>query len=403
LKRSSSAKTVEFPLLKPAWRKLKRSLEALVYGAFDSLVSVTGPKRPQPGHVVIVHMELLGDMALWLPYGQALVRHLHGRGQRVTLIVEAGFEPLATRAFSGIHIFSVDKRAFLHEPRQRLRSLRRLRALGAAQTLNPSYPRDAIVMDAVVRALGAPAVGFDAVFRDRPWFDRVFSNLLYQQLVSPIKNVHQQVRHRAFLQATGVDPQTIRPADIPVSSAAPLQGPYWLLAPAASRAFRQWPAERFAAVARHIASARPGWRCVLVGANRERTLAERIAQAIGDPAMNLAGQTDLARLLDLIAHARVVLGNDSAAGHLAAALGTPSVVVVGGGHWGRCYPYDPDEAPVRRLPHAVGVSMPCFGCDWMCRYTTREDAPFQCIDTVPIEAVIDALDRALSDQSEPAL
>ncbi len=385
-----------------AWRRFKRALEAIAYGTFDRLVLLGARKIGHSGHVAVVHVQLLGDMILWLPYGQALVRHLQGLGYRVSLIVEASLAPLANRVFSGVELLAIDKGAFLHQPRQRTRCLRRLRRLGVAQTLNPSYPRDAIFMDAVVHALGAPAVGFDAVFMDRPWFDRVLSKRLYQRLLPPIANVHQQVRQRAFVQALGVAAMTIRPAEIPVACSAPVSGPYWLLAPGASRAFRRWPPERCVEVARHVAGLMPEWRCVLVGTTRERPITERIAKLLGDRAIDLAGQTDLPRLLDLVAHARLVLGNDSAAGHLAAALGTPVVVIVGGGHWGLCLPYDSIEAPVRRLPVAVGVSMSCFGCDWRCRYATREDTPFPCIDAVSVEAVIAAVDTSLSTRGAGA-
>lgn len=383
-----------------AWRKLKRITEALGYGVFDTLVLTTAGKRPSHEHVSIVHLELLGDMAIWLPYGQALVQHLQDQGKQISLIIDASLLPLASQAFRGVKLVGIPKFAFLRNPSVRACYLRRLRRLGCSFSYHPRSPRDAILMDATVKALGAPAMGCQAVFADRPGFDRLLSDRLYEKLVPAIEGVHQNVCHRSFLQYAGVDLRNISPAHLPVSTVSPIEGAYWVLAPGASRASRQWPPERFIDVANQLRKVRPVWRCVLIGTIGERALAESIAQNLSGQVMNLAGHTETTDLVDIIAHAQLVLGNDSAAGHLAAALGTPSVVVVGGGHWGRCYPYDPSEAPVRCLPHAVTVPMPCFGCDWICRYTARTDRPFPCIDAVSAEVVNQTIDQTLSAEAK---
>jgi hypothetical protein len=72
------------------------------------------------------------------------------------------------------------------------------------------------------------------------------------------------------------------------------------------------------------------------------------------------------------------------------------VIVAGGGHWGRCYPYNPAEAPVRALPHTVGYPMPCYGCDWICEHTTRTDRPYPCISGVTVDAVWFQVQAALA-------
>lgn len=383
-----------------AWRKIKRTIEALGYGVFDTLVLATVGKRPRHELVTIVHFELLGDMVIWLPYGQALVQHLRKQGKQISLIIDASFLPLASLAFQEVILIGVPKRAFLRSPLQRAFYLLQLRRLGSNITLQPSYPRDAILMDAVVNALGAPAIGFDTVYDDRPGFDRLLSNCLYEKLLPAIDGVHQNLRHRAFLQAVGVNPGNMRPIQLPASTCPPIDRPYWVLAPGASRAFRRWPKERFIDVANQLRKVRPDWCCVLIGTSGECALTENISQKLSGQVLNFAGHTETTDLVDIIAHAQLVLGNDSAAGHIAAALGIPSVVVVGGGHWGRCYPYDPSEAPVRCLPHAVTVRMPCFGCDWICRYTARTDGPFPCIDAISAEIVNQTINQSLSAKAK---
>lgn len=379
------------------WRRFKRGIEALFYGSFDQLVlSRLPPVARHEKRVAIVHLELLGDFILWLPYGQLLVRHLLASGNQVVLIIDSGLKSLARAAFGRIQILGIPKNRFLHSPRQRAIMLGRLRRLGVGLTLHPRAPRDAILMDAIVHALGARAIGFDAVFDDRPEFDRRRADRWYQTLLPALHGVHQARRHRAFLQALGVDTQTLRPVQLALERLSELPDPYWVIAPGASREFKQWPAERFAVVARHIAAARPSWRCIIVGSSEDRRVGSEIAAALRGQAIDLTGQTDLLALVAIIHRAHLVLGNDSAAGHIAAALGTSSVVVVGGGHWGRFFPYDPADAVVRAIPRVVSVPMPCFGCNWVCRYTSRQTAPFPCIKAITADLVIAVVEDVLS-------
>ena len=99
------------------------------------------------------------------------------------------------------------------------------------------------------------------------------------------------------------------------------------LAPGSARALKRWLPERFAEVAASLAAA--GFRTALVGSAAERPLCEAIAEAAGGEAEVLAGRLSLPEWVAALARARAVVANDSAAGHVAAAVGTPVVSVFG--------------------------------------------------------------------------
>ncbi|MDI6942257.1 MULTISPECIES: glycosyltransferase family 9 protein [Microbacterium] len=91
---------------------------------------------------------------------------------------------------------------------------------------------------------------------------------------------------------------------------------------------RQWPVDRFAAVARALRS--DGLRIVLTGGAADRERAEAVASAAGlDEDAVLADRTRLDELAALVADASVVVSADTGAAHLASAYRTPSVVVFG--------------------------------------------------------------------------
>ncbi|GAB1691629.1 glycosyltransferase family 9 protein [Krasilnikovia sp. M28-CT-15] len=98
--------------------------------------------------------------------------------------------------------------------------------------------------------------------------------------------------------------------------------------PGAKAPGRRWPPDRFAAVARVLATS--GHHVVVTGSADETDLSVRVARGAGLPAAAvLAGRTGLATLAALVAHARLVISGDTGIAHLATAYRVPSVVLFG--------------------------------------------------------------------------
>lgn len=373
----------------------KRSIEWLLYGLFDFFALRWVRSQSGGEGVAVLHLELLGDAVIWLPYGQAMVRHFQGQGNPVVMIGDAQLEAFLRPALPGCKWFGIARDRFVRSPTYRWRTLRQLRKLGVGRTLNTAYPRDALIHDAAVRALSGSAWGFDAVYADRPCLDRWLSRRLYARLIPAIFGVHQDKRHQAFLRAVGAAHALRGPAQLPVLK-RPLDEAYWILVPGGSRSFRRWSIEQFSEIAKRVVGRASNSQCVVLGTSGERALGGVLERQLDGAVRDLTGKTDLIEFVRWIAHAEFVVGNDSAAGHIAAAYGVPSVIIAGGGHWGRCYPYDPSEAPVRALPNTVGHSMPCYGCDWVCEHAVRDGAPYPCISGVTADSVWEAV-RAVID------
>ncbi len=167
---------------------------------------------------------------------------------------------------------------------------------------------------------------------------------------------------------------------------------YACIHPGARLASRRWPPERFALVGDRLA--RAGFAVVLTGSAEEAPLIAEVRAAMRAPAIELAGRTPLGLLAALVGEARLVVCNDTGISHVAAAQGTPSVVVSCGGDPVRWQPLD-----VRRhrvLWHAV----PCRPC-------THEHCPIghECALGVDAEAVSEqalALVATLEDEHVPA-
>ncbi|MFI9402583.1 glycosyltransferase family 9 protein [Nocardia sp. NPDC052316] len=91
---------------------------------------------------------------------------------------------------------------------------------------------------------------------------------------------------------------------------------------------RRWPADRFAAVVRHLLVL--GREVVLTGDEYEREVALNIAARAGLPISRvLAGDQNLIELAATIAEAGLVISGDTGVAHLATAFGTRTVLLFG--------------------------------------------------------------------------
>jgi ADP-heptose:LPS heptosyltransferase len=105
------------------------------------------------------------------------------------------------------------------------------------------------------------------------------------------------------------------------------------------------------------------------------------------PLKNYCGNLSLPGLASTLAASKLVVANDTGAVHIAAAVGTPTVCVLGGGHPGRFLPYDVRMNGIGRGPIVVTEPMECFGCDWYCKYRLEKNQPALCISGVTVANV----------------
>ncbi|MCC6492074.1 MAG: glycosyltransferase family 9 protein [Pirellulales bacterium] len=114
--------------------------------------------------------------------------------------------------------------------------------------------------------------------------------------------------------------------------------PYVCLHAGAKWASRRWPVEKFAAVGQGLAA--QGYHLVLTGSAAETLLVERLSELLSAPHTNICGRTDLGALAAVVRGARLLVTNDTGLSHVAAATGTPSVIIALGSDLDRWRPLD---------------------------------------------------------------
>lgn len=127
-----------------------------------------------------------------------------------------------------------------------------------------------------------------------------------------------------------------------------------LLHPGASAPSRRYPLDRYAQVVATL-TRDCGRRVLVAGGADEVDAAAELVRQTGGAAVSVAGRLDLAAYAALTGRAGLFIGNNSGPAHIAAAMGTPSVIL-----YALTNPqHTPWGVPARVLSHDV----PCRNCE----------------------------------------
>ncbi len=156
------------------------------------------------------------------------------------------------------------------------------------------------------------------------------------------------------------------------------------IAPLDRGGVRSWPLERFVAAASALSQAR-GVRIVLMGASADSMISAEFRKAVGDKLVDLLGKTRVRQLGTLLRRVNLLIANDSAPIHIAAAVSTPVLALFG------------PTSPVRSRPYTDGhvvlrVPIACSPCE---KRTCANPKRFECLTAITVAEVVEAAMRLL--------
>jgi glycosyltransferase involved in cell wall biosynthesis/ADP-heptose:LPS heptosyltransferase/2-polyprenyl-3-methyl-5-hydroxy-6-metoxy-1,4-benzoquinol methylase len=123
------------------------------------------------------------------------------------------------------------------------------------------------------------------------------------------------------------------------------------------------------------------------GAENERDFVQKQLDETGARTINICGKTTIRQVAALLKKCALGVGSETGSAHLACAVGTRNVVLLGGGHFGRFMPYSP-------LTSVVALPLECYGCNWQCRYQTPH-----CVRSVSSTILSEAIIRTYQTEA----
>lgn len=376
--------------IKPYVRPVLRLARIAAIKVTDRLVASLPAATPERGRVLVVRLDAIGDYILWLDAARAL-RTLYPKKEfEVTLLANVSWSSLAVREDCFDKVLSFDRHAFFENPFYRFRKLMEVRTAGFWVAIQPTYSREYYYGDSVIRFSGAiERIGSCGDPARMTVKDREKRESWYTRLIpaddAPMMELE---RNAEFVRGLGMTEfQATLPVFSPASHApGGLPDEYYVLFPGASAENKQWPVSCFAEIAGRVHST-SGLTAVLCGGNDDLRSCAELSRRAGVPVINMAGKTSIDELAAVIANARFLVTNDTVAVHVAAAVSTPSVCIMGGAHYGRFVPYNLDAKDGKPQPVAVTHDTGCFGCDWKCTHKLGEGRPVPCIAGVSVDEV----------------
>lgn len=356
---------------------------------FDSCVMIFVRQSTHTGGVAIVRLDAIGDFVLWLDVAKEF-RNLYPNA-KLTLIANQAWSDLARLLPYWDDVIMIDRKKFTRDPVYRFKKLKQMRLLGIETAIQTSYSREFRLGDSLIRAVGAiRRIGSIGDLSNIISWQKKISDKWYSQLITAKEEPLMELQRNAeFMRGLGLRNSTAGIPSLPSVADLPenlmIEQSYFVIFPGASSSGRLWPAKRFGELLLKLTGSNRGI-AVLCGSRQERALCARIIDSSGTKALNMAGETTLPELVEVIRRAKFLVGNETSAVHIAAAVGTPSVCILGGGHYGRFLPYvvDSDE---QIAPVPVVHRMDCFGCNWQCTRTHARDMAFPCILRIPVHEV----------------
>jgi ADP-heptose:LPS heptosyltransferase len=377
-------------------------------GAIDSLyLKATAGAKPAPRSILFVKSDSYGDLVLFAPALAWLRAYwpdtrvgllLKKQHQDVVPLLPAGMAYLFTQADPHVEAAADSSHA---DDIARI-----VREFAPEILVAPSYEKTwvhalAAAAAPEARRIAVGPVRFDAAIEHYLQQQGLGQPAgLYPEWVEVVAASHELEKARALLSQicdTDIPPlvPTLEPPASALAEADRLLAEWKLTrkgfvlcnpAGTANVPIKAWPPHCFAEVLAwlHADHKLP----VLLCAHRhEKPIVDEVVRLVGKSArlsvwLGASGQLPL--MAALAARAKIYFGADTSTMHVAEAVGTPAVVVFGGGTWPRFRPVLPDSL-------ALVHPLPCFGCGWHCHL---DDA--LCIKLIQPSDVIAAWGRRLA-------
>ncbi len=324
---------------------------------------------PDRKNILVIQLGDIGDVVLATTTFRAVKESYPSA--RVSALVRKGYGSLLEADPHLFEVIEVAKKKGKQAEigKENIRLLRRLR--------NASYD---LVIDlrtgdrgAILAFFtGAPArvafYGSEKSF----WRNRIFTHLVYDPKPAPLPVHPGADQSLRLLRAIGIDTDDTAPRLwIPETATDRVRGlleaenagenSRWVTINPFSRwKYKEWGYDKWVEVIDWLREEH-SFRSVLVGSGEEAEAAAGIVGKCSGGAVSLAGKTTLGELAALLGLGSLHLGVDSAAPHIAFAVGTPSVTIFGPSDW-RSWTV-PDDT--HRIVTPDNPCVPCHrkGCD----------------------------------------
>lgn len=360
------------------------------------LFNSSSPADSSKKKLLIVRFDAIGDFILFLDTFKEYKKLYSDHEWEITLLGNDLWQDLAVNLPYADNYLFINRKRFNRNLIYRYKTLRRIRRAGFEMVIQPTYSREYSFGDAIIRASAATErIGNTGHERNITPSQMKISDGWYTRLIeAPAGKLSELEYNAEFIRQLGLSEFRASPPSYPLERIRSKPPPgcnfdkaYFIISPGAGWAGRMWAPEKFALAARFVHE-KTEWIPMLCAGPGEENIAESVISYETDlPWENLAGRVGLSSLVKIIKDSKLIIANETSIVHLAASVNCPNLCIIGGGHFGRFYPYgDLDKNRI------AFKKMDCYGCNWECKYST-----VRCIEEIAVNDVIEKAGEMLKD------
>ncbi|MDB5087574.1 MAG: hypothetical protein JWR09_1568 [Mucilaginibacter sp.] len=344
--------------------------------------------RKTQKRLLIIKTDAIGDYMLFRNFIEIVKRSALYNDYQIDLLGNVLWQDLAVRydaAFVDEFIF-VMANDYYDSPLKTLKLGWRLFKNNYSVVLQSTYSRT-LVNDSLAALTGSRQImGFEGDSISIPARYKIKTDKFYkEQFVLPQHINFEFERSKFFFENVLGESLAINSLFIPVEKN---DSNGIVIFPGAGIFKRSWRKEDFLALIKMLKQHSPR-QIYLAGGPGDVQIGNYLEENLPLQSVNnLIGKTTLPQLIELIGSAALVIANETSAIHIAVATKTPSVCILGGGHFERFAPY---PAYFENRPVCVYQKMECYYCNWNCIFETAETEPYPCIDKVNLANVWQAV------------
>ena len=360
--------------------------------------------QPENKKVLIIFQQVFGDSVLLLPALDGYVELFHNRmGYEVTMICRPSINQFlhdVAKMPKHLNIEIVNFKRLVNDFRY-FKEISKKYNKYAEITIVSGTSFSAELLSSTL--CSKERHGLISCYRIKwPLQMALFQRLAYTDIVIPPVGMMMIQRHRLMLNHLGLTDYKGR-----LSSLKPqkkiIDGDYCVICPGASTSVKCWPIDRFARIVDWIINTY-NMDVHLCGGVFEKEASECLSRSVKhrEKVYNHVGETSFNEWSSIVQHALIVIGNDSATLHIAAATHRKCVCITGVYDKFQFFPYLVDELKENdSLPVTIIKEKPCAYCrtkgyfagygNAKCKMVIKQGNCALCIAEITVDEVKEAI------------
>lgn len=321
-------------------------------------------KHRKTNRILIVFQQILGDAVVFLKPLEEYSRFSKENNMQLTILckpIVLGFWQSVANLPDNICIETIDYTRLFNDFSYFRTELKKYRnyadiVIAPGSTLSSDLFSSVLCANRRIGMVGHKRINW-------PPHIAIFQRIAFSEMVFPDLEMMMIQRHRFLLHYLGRISYMGQTSELKTTSRI-IKERYAVICPGASLIVKCWPIERYAEIADwlidnyHI-------EIYLCGGNEENEIANKLLSLSSDPSHihSFVGITTFEDWLSIVQYAEVVIGNDSATLHIAAATNRKALCIAGVYDKFQFFPYKVDYlGEKQRIPETIYIDIPCENC-----------------------------------------